>query len=289
MIKIVVLEGLPASGKSFWARAFIDDSSLNGENWVNICRDDIRAQMSEKNEKLVKNIRNKMVEDAIIEGNNIVLSDTNFMNKNYEYALELKNSIKTPIEVELKQFFTPLVVCIDRDANRENPVGAKVIRRMWNMYFKKVYEKEATKHHYKPTCERSCILVDIDGSVAQMVNRRPFEWHRVGEDIIRDDVWDIIHYYLFEQPHIRLIFMSGRDSVCREQTRLWLCKKLNLYHEPMLLMRPEGDNRPDEIVKRELFDNNIFNGSSAVAWFPYHFVGTMKVILTFLILPAASG
>jgi predicted kinase len=249
MIRIIVTEGNVASGKSTFAKAFVEEN----ENWVNICRDDIRAELTEKNEALVKKIRNQRVLDAIGHRKNIILSDTNFMNKNYEYALELQSTIKTPIEVELKQFFTPLNVCIERDASRENPIGKKVVMRMWNMYFKKVYEKENSKNYYKPDKTLPhCVIIDLDGTMALMNKRSPYEWHRVGEDDVNEPVRDVVEL-LRRDNHI--IFLSGRDAVCYCETVDWLNENFRYSYE--LYMRTEGDNRDDVIVKGELFDKFI--------------------------------
>jgi hypothetical protein len=49
--------------------------------------------------------------------------------------------------------------------------------------------------------------------------------------------------------------MSGRSDIHREQTERWLKDKGIKYHA--LYMRKEGDHRADEIVKREIYDNNI--------------------------------
>jgi predicted kinase len=253
MIKILVLSGEIASGKSTFAREFLAEREALGEKWVNICRDDIRLTLDHKDEKLVKSIRNKMVAEAIGNSQNIILSDTNFMNKNMEYALELQSTIRTPIEVELKQFFTPLKDCIERDAARENPVGKKAIMRMWNFYFKKIYEQEASKGYYKPANNLpSCAISDIDGTVALMTNRKPFEWHRVGEDLVNKPVMEILE---LSHANHDIIFFSGRDEVCRKETEEWLNK--NFKYSYKLYMRPEGDNRKDAIIKRELFDKHI--------------------------------
>jgi hypothetical protein len=51
------------------------------------------------------------------------------------------------------------------------------------------------------------------------------------------------------------IIMSGRDSICRNDTEQWL--KENGIHFDHLYMRSEGDMRKDSIVKLELFENHI--------------------------------
>ena len=97
------------------------------------------------------------------------------------------------------------------------------------------------------------LLFDIDGTLAKMNGRSPYEWHRVGEDLPR---WEVVRYAkLLTNSNQSIIVMSGRDSVCRVETERWLADHGIVYSE--LLMRPEGDSRPDWMIKEELFDNHI--------------------------------
>lgn len=97
----------------------------------------------------------------------------------------------------------------------------------------------------KPTA----IMVDIDGTLAHMVNRGPFDWKRVGEDELDEIVASITRHY----KHV--VIMSGRDSICRSETEKWLAKHDIRYNK--LVMRPANDNRPDEIVKWELYEQHV--------------------------------
>lgn len=109
--------------------------------------------------------------------------------------------------------------------------------------------------------KRSAVIVDVDGTVALMGKgeegrRKPYEWHRVGED---DPNWPIILLVTtLRAAGFWVICISGRDEECREATEKWL-----LLHgvvrrdEVQLLMRKHGDNRPDEVVKFELYKEHI--------------------------------
>jgi hypothetical protein len=55
-----------------------------------------------------------------------------------------------------------------------------------------------------------------------------------------------------------IVFMSGREDRCREDTEFWLAD--NVTEGIMgydLYMRTTGDHRPDYIIKGELFDQHI--------------------------------
>lgn len=97
------------------------------------------------------------------------------------------------------------------------------------------------------------IIVDIDGTLAKMNGRGPFEWMRVGEDLVNEPIRHIVN--LYQASGHTIIIFSGRDSVCRKVTEDWLSDNLIGYNS--LFMRPEGNNEKDSIIKRRLFDENI--------------------------------
>lgn len=104
------------------------------------------------------------------------------------------------------------------------------------------------------------VIVDIDGTLALREGprpRRPYDWHRVGEDAPNRPVIATVEA-LAAAGH-RIVFLSGRASVpgCREDTRDWLERHLDFDGEIELYMRAEGDHRRDAIVKRELFEAHL--------------------------------
>jgi hypothetical protein len=63
---------------------------------------------------------------------------------------------------------------------------------------------------------------------------------------------------LYEQgayDTITLIGMSGRPDTWREMTEQWYQDNDIWYDE--FYMRPEGDSRPDTVVKQEMYDKYI--------------------------------
>ncbi len=98
------------------------------------------------------------------------------------------------------------------------------------------------------------VIVDVDGTVAKMDGRGPFEWHRVIEDLPNQPVIDLVTMLANDY---KIVFLSGRDEVCRNQTRLWLDEHVSPIFGADLFMRPVNDNRKDSIVKLEIFDREI--------------------------------
>jgi hypothetical protein len=119
-----------------------------------------------------------------------------------------------------------------------------------------------------------CFIFDIDGTLALMKDRGPFDWKKVGQDGVNKPVeitYKMISCAITDlvlqrrRSAVKMFIFSGRDSSCREQTRKWL-KKNNLKYDK-LYMRPEGDMRKDSIVKKELFEKHISGKYSVIAVF----------------------
>lgn len=100
-------------------------------------------------ETLINVIYNSFLTGAMKKGYNIVIDN---MNLDEKYLKDIQEDIdwfnnmtdddyetKWRYEMEVKDFFhIPLQVCIERDAQRENPIGAEVIKRTYNKYKNKI-------------------------------------------------------------------------------------------------------------------------------------------------------
>lgn len=101
-----------------------------------------------------------------------------------------------------------------------------------------------------------CFLVDCDGCITTgPYQRSAFDWTKVSQDKPNKYLIDILNLFIKADVHIRLIFLSGRDEVCRDDTVAWLHEHVGFYDE--LFMRPKGDNRPDVDIKREIYEREI--------------------------------
>ena len=148
--KIIVLRGLQGSGKSTWAKQWVNEDP---EHRVRFNRDDIRNMLGKywvpSREKLINDIYDGFLNGAMNRGYNIVIDN---MNLNEKYLEDIQedinwfnaetsndNEIQWRYEMETKDFFhIPLNVCIERDAQRENPIGADVIKRTYYKYKDKI-------------------------------------------------------------------------------------------------------------------------------------------------------
>lgn len=133
--KLIVCQGIPASGKSTWAKAWVLEDPLHR---VRINMDDIRNMLGKywvpERESLVLAIQEQAIIEALEHNYDIVIDNTNLKQALVDsfYALTLSFGHH---EFRTKKFFdTPLSVCIERDKSRENPVGEQVIRNFYNRY-----------------------------------------------------------------------------------------------------------------------------------------------------------
>ncbi len=242
---LLMMSGLPASGKTTAAKELV------AQGWVRVNKDDLRAMLnggkwSKENENRVLTIRNDIVSLALKDGRNVVVDDTNFNPEHEEQLQKIAGVYKS--EFKTKFFDTPLDECIKRDAKRVDSVGKDVIMKMYNQYLRPTVIPMPRNPDLP-----DAILCDIDGTLGHGigVTRKPYEWDKVGTDTVDPIVADLLHRYL-EKP---IILLSGRDASCRKLTEQWLEENSILCDK--LLMRPEGDNRNDAIVKRELYDQFV--------------------------------
>ena len=97
------------------------------------------------------------------------------------------------------------------------------------------------------------IICDLDGTLAIRGDRSPYDYSKVSLDTLNEPVNKIIR--LFYDNDFMVYILSGRKNVCKEDTKNWLFKNNVCYDQ--LLMRAEKDDRPDTVIKRELFDTYI--------------------------------
>lgn len=134
MSKLIICRGIPASGKTFWAKQWVLEDP---EHRVRINQDDIRLMLGKywvpSREPLVSHIQQEAICRAMSLGLDIVSDNTNLNPKVLKSLSNVANS--NEYELEYKDFFdTPLSVCIERDKTRDIQISEKVIRNFYNNY-----------------------------------------------------------------------------------------------------------------------------------------------------------
>lgn len=256
MRKVILMRGLPGSGKSTYAKNLVSE---NPNMYKRINRDDLRMMFdngttSDGNEKFVKKVRDILIMKALEEGKHVIVDDTNLSEKNEtrirQLVGEYNKANNADVQVEIKEMDTPLDECLARDAAREKPVGAKVIKTMHRQFFHKDPE-------YKNQDETlpKAILCDLDGTLCLLNGRSPYDATNCQNDLPNKPVLSTLNNYA--KLGYKIILLSGRQDSAREATESWL-KKYEVPYE-VLLMRKAKDMRKDSIIKREIFDNEIAN------------------------------
>ena len=105
------------------------------------------------------------------------------------------------------------------------------------------------------------ILCDIDGTIALRGDRSPHDHDQCMEDHVN---WPIVRLIdnLVDYGYLmgEIILISGRKEKYRSITEYWL-RTHNIFdgYYNALLMRSTNDNRPDEVVKEELYKQYIMD------------------------------
>lgn len=244
MLTVTLTKGLPGSGKSTWAKKVLVD---NPNSYKRINKDDLRSMLddgkhSNDSEDFVLQVRDNLILAALEKGKHVIIDDTNLAPKHENRIREL---IRGKAELVIKDFTDiSIETCIKQDLKRLNSVGESVIRKMHKQFLAK------TETYIENPFLPKAILVDIDGTLAKMKDRSPFDWSKVGQDSCNEVIKNIVNSY-----NGKVIVFSGRDSVCRKETERWLDENLISYND--LFMREEGNCEKDSIVKRRLFEQNI--------------------------------
>lgn len=268
MPMLYVTRGFPASGKTTWAEAF-----AAGNNAVNINRDDIRRQLgigqhgTDDQEEGVTRVQDALVDAALANGSDIILSDTNLRARRLRSQLSL--AVDAGYRVEVRDFRVELDELLRRNAARDTDrrVPEAVIRDLWSRF---PYRRWPSAEHLiadatetaadthpplrNPRNLPHCVLVDVDGTLAHHNSlRSPYDWARVGQDTVDESVRDAVRD--IHAAGVRVVVMSGRDAVCRGETAEWLTRHGVPFDD--LHLRPTGDQRPDWIVKDALVREHV--------------------------------
>lgn len=122
MIKLMV--GVPASGKSTYAKSFVETRP----NWLILSSDAIREELNtDDNIYVFATLRSRLGE-AIKKGYNVIVDATNVSRKNRRAYIDIARKHKIPIEAIV--FATSYEECLRRNASRERVVPESAIRKM---------------------------------------------------------------------------------------------------------------------------------------------------------------
>ena len=252
--KVIICQGIPASGKSTWAK-----EQVKTGGWKRINRDELRAMIdaakwSPKNEEEIVAIRNAMLKVFLENGDNVIIDDTNFgsnpSNIRKEIARICLELDQPEPEIEVKFFPCKLAEALERNAARAVPVPDHVIREM---YYRHVQGNRGAEYRHLRGLEQ-VILFDLDGTLAipHALRDPKKDASTCDQDLPHGPVIKLARALQEKYP---LVIVSGRQEKDRRPCEKWLSSMGIRYR--CLLMRATGDNRNDAIVKKEIFERDI--------------------------------
>ena len=248
---IMMLKGLPASGKTTYAETLVDDG------WLRVNKDDLRAMLnngkwSKSNEGFVLSLRDEIIIRVLVSGKNVVVDDTNL---NPKHAIQLRSIAEDfDADFEEKFFDVPLEVCVSRNEVRYDSVPTKVILNMYERYVKPLEIQKQLETENQIDDREEAIIVDVDGTLAHITDgRSPYDASRAMNDKL-DDAVGIITAMAYQNDY-KVIIVTGRSADHKQVTVDWLSENGIEYDE--IYTRESKDNRKDSIVKREIYENFI--------------------------------
>ncbi len=267
---LFIYRGLPASGKTTDAEA--KKRAFGG---VLAGRDHLRHMifgayvLTNEQENTITNVQRNLIRESLRAEQNVYVDDMNLRNRYVRDLVEI--AVAEGAQWVIRDFTNvPLDRCLKRNALRDRKVPEHVIRNLHSRFiagkeyplpFEWVQKSDDLSGfmHYTPDESLPlAVMCDIDGTLALMSDRDPYDGSRADEDSLNFPVGLTIR--LLNDWGVKILFCSGRSETHRTVTRDWISEKLFWDAQTVdesLFMRAEGDRRRDSIVKLELFDKYI--------------------------------
>lgn len=281
MTTIWLTTGLPASGKSTWARDLVKQG--NGQI-IRVNLDDFRVMLGidpagtnpidKELTKTLHILHDKAIVAAVAAGKDVVVDNTHLVKT---IPTRIKKLFDGDVQFKVKDFtHVPVDVCMERDALRENSVGAAVIRSMakllnkpWRLTpeFMNDYEYDLIPDNPKQLDKQGytrepIVVFDIDGTLARH-HRNPYDYARLSTDTVFKHVKNLAS--LYHRAGYLVFIVSGRPDTYRAETEQWLSDNRIPYVG--LYMRRGIDKRNDADVKHDIWATYLQPNFEIEAWF----------------------
>lgn len=258
MSTIIMTRGIQASGKSSWAKSWVQEDP---QSRVRVNRDDLRRMLygttdtllTWQQEQNVSAVEKAIAKVALEKGKDVVVDAMNLR------AKWVKQWFTLGYPVEFRDFEISLEDALARNELRGGNLPSEVIEKSFARLtqFGKLPEppaedRAAVEKYVPDTSLPEAWIVDIDGTLAHMTGRSPHDYSRVREDVVDETVARVVNKLAEDAL---LIVVSGREDSCLDETGEWMHE--NNIHLDALFMRKAGDTRKDSTIKAEIFDERI--------------------------------
>lgn len=276
--KLILTRGLPASGKSTYAKKWVEEKP---EERVRVNRDNLRKQLfnywyhpstiphgkQQEREHEVTHHQTNIILKGLRSGKDVIVDNTNLNPRVFrDFQKLLKQFPK--VEFTNVDFNTPVKECLRRNSERERKVPEHVIHSMAARYT----NGDGTKFHLfpgtyptkpiiLPTERKNTFGFDMDGTLANVDSIL----HYVRKDSRYKDFDSFHRSSYFSPPNqnvvdilfeavdkgFTIVIVTGRNEKYRDVTQAWLDENNIPYDN--IFMRPEDDFRPDTVIKNNIF------------------------------------
>ncbi len=263
--QLLILVGPPGSGKSTYAKYHIRIE----ENWYRVCRDDLRlmqfsdTNLGENEEHTLTKMVDACITSLLKKGCNVVVDATNCRS---EYLKQYEKNFNDLADISYKLFDVPADDLQERVTQRHEDTGKlipdyvlkKMITEFNNVKEKYDFNFKPMKKQINITRQQDeslpkAIICDLDGTLALINDRSPFDASRCENDLPNTPVVTMVKNY--QALGYKILLLSGRIDTHMQQTKNWL-EKYDIKFDT-LLMRKADDMRKDSIIKREIFEAEI--------------------------------
>ena len=141
-MKMIILQGPPAAGKTTWSHNYMDSLSEEERSRTTlICYDELKNKnVWAVRRETTKHLEHTLIKEALEKGNDVIVDAVNLYPRTLEDLLDIAKSYDA--ETEVVKLYVPFEEAVQRDAQRRRPLGPRVIKHFYEKYFKEQFEKE---------------------------------------------------------------------------------------------------------------------------------------------------